>query len=123
MKEDLYLNKRRFLHFKNLVENYTRTQKYLEEYGQLLTYEKIQQVIQKQRRREEQINNIQKAILKEHDKEAEVRNLVKNYLSTEGYLQHYKEKLPKHVLENILKRQYYRKIQLENLIKKADDEQ
>jgi len=123
MKEDLHLNKRRFIHLRNILENYTRTQRHLEEYSQLLPYEKIQQVIQKQRKREEQINNIQKAILKEHDKEAEVRNLVKNYLYTEGYLQYYKEKLPKHILNNILKRQHYRKTQLENLIKKADDEQ
>ncbi|WAM34754.1 hypothetical protein [Caldicellulosiruptor morganii] len=123
MKEDLQLNKRRFLHLKNILENYTRTQRHLEEYSELLPYEKIQQIIQKQRRREEQINNIQKAILKEHDKETEVRNLVKNYLYTEGYLQHYKEKLQKNVLNNILKCQYYRKIQLENLIKKADDEE
>jgi len=70
---------------KNLIENYTRTKRHLEEYGEILPYEKIQQVIQKQRRREEQIENIQKAILNEHDKESEVRNLVKNYLYTEGY--------------------------------------
>jgi len=122
MKDDFYINKRRFVHFKNLIENYTRTKRHLEEYGEILPYEKIQQVIQKQRRREEQIENIQKAILNEHDKESEVRNLVKNYLYTEGYLKHYRDKLPKQIMNNMLKKQVFRKIQLENLIKKVDEE-
>lgn len=122
MKDSSYTNRQRFLHLKNLVENFTRTQKHLEEFGSILSDEKLRQVILKQRRREEQINNLQKAILNEYDRESEVRNLVKNFLYAEGYLNQNKDKLPTHMLNNLIKRQQFRKIQLENLIEKNEDE-
>jgi len=122
LKKETSMNKRRFLHLRNLVQNYTLTKKHLEEFGDLIPEEKLKQAMLKQQRREEQINNLQKAILHEYDREAEVRNLVKNFLFAEGYIIQNKDRLPKHVLINLKKRQNYRKIQLENLIKKNDEE-
>lgn len=41
MKDDFYINKCRFVYFKNFVENYICIKCYFEEYGEILFYEKI----------------------------------------------------------------------------------
>jgi len=111
-------NKRRLMELKNIIIKWTLTNKHFEEYGAILSQEKIRQIINKQKRREEQIENLNKHILNIHDRELEVRNLVKNYLNTENYLNNNIKNLTMDIIEKIKKHQFQRKIHLENLLKK-----
>lgn len=111
-------NKRRLMELKNIIIKWTLTNKHFEEYGAILSQEKIRQIINKQKRREEQIENLNKHILNIHDRELEVRNLVKNYLNTENYLNNNMKNLTMDIIEKIKKHQFQRKIHLENLLKK-----
>ncbi|MEZ0535761.1 hypothetical protein ACAG39_00780 [Caldicellulosiruptoraceae bacterium PP1] len=121
MVKRLEQNKRRIKHLQNIIQKWTRTERHLEEFGSIMNDDKIKQAIDKQKRREDQISSLQKALLNEYDREDEVRNLVKNYLYTEGYLSHNKDKLNQKTIDKIKRHQEFRKIHLENLIKKNDE--
>lgn len=123
MVKRLEQNKRRIKHLQNIIQKWTRTERHLEEFATIMNDDKVKQAIEKQKRREDQITSLQKALLNEYDREDEVRNLVKNYLYTEGYLSHNQDKLNPKTIDKIKRHQEFRKIHLENLIKKNDQKE
>lgn len=105
----------------NLVENYTRTERHLEQYSNIGDRDNVENARWKQEEREDQIDNLKSNILDEKEnetKEEQAQNIVKNYVSTDRYIENNFDNIPSENLNNLNKKQHNRRIQLENLEQK-----
>ena len=102
----------------NLVENHTRTERHLEQYSHIGNRDNIENSRYKQEDREEQIEDLKNKIIGENQnesKEEQAQNIVKNYISTDKYIENNFDNIPSDALNNLNKKQHNRRIQLENL--------
>jgi len=102
----------------NLVENHTRTERHLEQYSHIGSRDNVENARWKQEEREEQIEELKSNILDEKEnetKEEQAQNIVKNYVSTDRYIENNFDNIPSENLNNLNKKQHNRRVQLENL--------
>ena len=102
----------------NLVENHTRTERHLEQYSHIGNRDNIEISRYKQEDREEQIEDLKNKIIGENQnesKEEQAQNIVKNYISTDKYIENNFDNISADALNNLNKKQHNRRIQLENL--------
>ena len=102
----------------NLVENHTRTERHLEQYSHIGNRDNIENSRYKQEDREEQIEDLKNKIIGENQnesKEEQAQNIVKNYISTDKYIENNFDNISADALNNLNKKQHNRRIQLENL--------
>lgn len=102
----------------NLVENHTRTERHLEQYSHIGNRDNIENSRYKQEDREDQIEDLKNKIIGENQnesKEEQAQNIVKNYISTDKYIENNFDNIPSDALNNLNKKQHNRRIQLENL--------
>lgn len=102
----------------NLVENHTRTERHLEQYSHIGNRDNIENSRYKQEDREEQIEDLKNKIIGENQnesKEEQAENIIKNYISTDKYIENNYDNLSANVLSNLNKKQHNRRNQLENL--------
>ena len=102
----------------NLVENHTRTERHLEQYSHIGNRDNIENSRYKQEDREEQIEELKNKIICENQnesKEEQAQNIVKNYISTDKYIENNFDNISADALNNLNKKQHNRRIQLENL--------
>lgn len=102
----------------NLVENHTRTERHLEQYSHIGNRDNIENSRYKQEDREEQIEDLKNKIIGENQnesKEEQAENIIKNYISTDKYIENNYDNLSADVLNNLNKKQHNRRTQLENL--------
>lgn len=102
----------------NLVENHTRTERHLEQYSHIGNRDNIENSRYKQEDREEQIEDLKNKIIGENQnesKEEQAQNIVKNYISTDKYIENNFDNISADALNNLDKKQHNRRIQLENL--------
>lgn len=102
----------------NLVENHTRTERHLEQYSHIGNRDNIENSRYKQEDREGQIEDLKNKIIGENQnesKEEQAENIIKNYISTDKYIENNYDNLSADVLNNLNKKQHNRRTQLENL--------
>ena len=102
----------------NLVENHTRTERHLEQYSHIGNRDNVENSRYKQEDREEQIEDLKNKIIGENQnesKEEQAQNIVKNYISTDKYIENNFDNISADALNNLNKKQHNRRIQLENL--------
>ena len=102
----------------NLVENHTITERHLEQYSHIGNRDNIENSRYKQEDREEQIEDLKNKIIGENQnesKEEQAQNIVKNYISTDKYIENNFDNISADALNNLNKKQHNRRIQLENL--------
>ena len=102
----------------NLVENHTRTERHLEQYSHIGNRDNIENSRYKQEDREGQIEDLKNKIIGENQnesKEEQAENIIKNYISTDKYIENNYDNLSAEVLNNLNKKQHNRRTQLENL--------
>lgn len=102
----------------NLVENHTRTERHLEQYSHIGNRDNIENSRYKQEDREDQIEDLKNKIIGENQnesKEEQAQNIVKNYISTDKYIENNFDNISADALNNLNKKQHNRRIQLENL--------
>lgn len=64
-KRDLITNRKRLHSLENIVENHTRTERHLANFGSFVDDEEYQSISEKQQNREENIKTIEDAIIKD----------------------------------------------------------
>lgn len=103
----------------NIVENYTRTERHLEQYSNIGNPQFKEKAREKQDLREKQMNELKSQLIKnEKDsptKTQQIEDLKENYQFGENYKESNKEHMNAENLQNLEKKQENRKIQLENL--------
>ena len=102
----------------NLVENHTRTERHLEQYSHIGNRDNIENSRYKQEDREGQIEDLKNKIIGENQnesKEEQAENIIKNYISTDKYIENNYDNLSADVLKKKKKKQHNRRTQLENL--------
>ena len=99
-------------HLINLVENYTRTKRHLEQYSHIGNPENKENAREKQEVREEQIQELKEEIKGGNEtKYEQLENLKQNYVSTDGYINNNAENMNSEMLNNIENKQENRRIQ------------
>lgn len=106
---------RQIENLENLVENYTRTQRHLEQYSEIGDHENKENARKIQKIREEQIKELEDK-LKDEDKyispEDHLENLKENYTNTQGYIEKNKDLIDDQMLNNLLEKQKRREQQI-----------
>lgn len=110
-------NERRMDHFRNIVEKQTRTERHLEEYGDIpRSQENLEHVQKLQQKRENEIQNLKELIVHgERDSKNQLENTEKRFLYTEGYLNHNADHMDQETFQNTKEKQERRKEQIDNL--------
>lgn len=100
----------------NLVENYTRTERHLEQYSEIGSKENKENVRRKQEIREEEMQNIKDKIISGDKQTPEeiLADTKQKYKATGRYVANNYESIPKENLKNIQEKQKNRKMQIEN---------
>ena len=102
----------------NLVENHTRTERYLEQYSHIGNQNNKKHAKEIQEIREEQIEDLRDKLNGNADiqtREEQIENLERRYELTEGYIENNKENMSDETLRNLEEKQEKRRIQLDNL--------
>lgn len=104
----------------NVMDNYTRTERHLEQYSNIGNPENKEHAREVQREREEEINSLKNIIAYGDDKTQnpvtrELDNLEKNYIYAEGYLEHNANHMPKEDIENLKEKQENRREKMKEL--------
>lgn len=127
MGDNKFKKKERQLdNLENLVENYTRTERHLEQYSEVGEKEYKDIARKKQNIRENEIENLKNNIINDGNQtiSEQINNIRENYDSTHRYMEDNYEKIPKEMWDNMNKKQDNRVEQVENLIDKlAFDEE
>lgn len=114
--DDQIENERRVDHLINLVENRTRSERHLEEHGDIPSQENIEHVKEVQQQRQEEIDHLKNIIVNgEHSNNNQLNNTKKNYKYTEGYLDHNADHMDSDTLEMTKEKQAHRKEQIDFL--------
>jgi hypothetical protein len=110
-------NERRIDNLRNLVERQTRTERHLEEHSDISkSAENIAHVKELQREREGEIQNLKNIIAHgEQYNNQYLDNTKKNFVYTEGYLNHNADHMDKDSFEDAKKKQEHRKEQIDIL--------
>lgn len=113
-------NEHRVEQLVNVVDNYTRTERHLEQYSNIGDPDNRDHAREIQKEREEEINTLKNIIAYGDDKSkdkgnAELQNLKKNYSYAEGYLEHNKDHMPQEDIQNLKEKQENRKEKIEEL--------
>lgn len=94
----------------NTVENYTRTQRHLEQHSDISDVDHLCRAREMQASRRIQIDNLKNAIVYDgQQNENPISNTRYNYEATEGYLDHYADKLDEETVSNLEQKQENRK--------------
>jgi len=105
---------RQLENLENLVENYTRTERHLEQYSEIGNPENKEHAKQVQKVREAEIKNLENQI-KDDNKitpEQHLENVKEKYYSTEGYIQNNKDGMNEEMLKNLQEKQQHREEQI-----------
>lgn len=119
-KTDSAENKHRVEQLVNVVDNYTRTQRHLEQYSNIGDPENVEHARRIQKERQEEMNNLTNKLANgtgriENAVSEELKNLQKNYTYAEGYLEHNADHMPKEDIENLKENQENRKEKINEL--------
>ena len=123
-KEEMEKKDRQLDHLINLVENYTRSKRYLEQYAEIGDPENKQNARQKQQIREEQIGELKEQIIgKDTDatKEEQLENLKQNYENSKGYIENNLDSMDQQMYDNLEQRQKNRRNQIQQLEEDIND--
>ncbi len=102
----------------NIADNYTRTERHLEQYSDISRPENLEHAKQIQEARKEEMNNLKSIIAyNKHEKQDGEKNLRRNYEYTENYLKDYSDVMDKKTLESTKQKQQHRKDQIDSLTK------
>ena len=108
----------------NLVENHTRTERHLEQYSHIGNPEYKNLARDKQKIREEEINNLKAQLSGENTKkisiDEQIENIEDNYSRSNEYLQNNFENMPQDAINNLYAKQKQRLEQLNTLYGKDD---
>ena len=102
----------------NLVENYTRTERHLEQYSHIGNKDNKEHARKIQEIREEQIEDLRDKLNGSSDiqtREEKIENLERKYELTKGYIKNNKDDMKDETLKNLDEKQEKRRIQLDNL--------
>ena len=102
----------------NLVENYTRTERHLEQYSHIGDKDNKEHARKIQEIREEQIEDLRDKLNGNSDiqtREEQIENLERRYELTEGYIRNNKDDMKNETLQNLEQKQEKRRIQLYSL--------
>lgn len=101
----------------NIVENYTRTERHLEQYSNIGNPENKENARRIQDVREGQINELKDKIKGMDDKQTrdeQLENVIKKYINTEEYIRNNEDNMSDEQLNNMEKKQDNREIEIEN---------
>jgi len=118
MMEDYEKIDRQLENLENLVENYTRTQRHLEQYSEIGNPENKENARKVQKVREEEIKTLEKQIKGENDRitpEEHLENVKEKYYNAEGYIQNNKDGMNEEMLRNLYEKQQHREEQIRYL--------
>ena len=118
MMEDYEKKDRQLENLENLVENYTRTQRHLEQYLEIGNPENKENARKVQKVREEEIKTLEKQIKGEKDRitpEEHLENVKEKYNNTQGYIENNKESMNEDMLRNLYEKQQNREEQIRYL--------
>lgn len=118
MMEDYEKRDRQLENLENLVENYTRTQRHLEQYSEIGNPENKENARKVQKVREEEIKTLEEQIKNDNDRitpEEHLENVKEKYYSTEGYIQNNKDSMNDEMLRNLQEKQQHREEQIRYL--------
>ena len=108
----------------NLVENHTRTERHLEQYSHIGNPEYKNLARDKQKIREEEINNLKAQLSGENTNkisiDEQIENIEDNYSRSNEYLQNNFENMPQDAINNLYAKQKQRLEQLNVLSEKSD---
>lgn len=106
---------RELKNLENLVENYTRTQRHLEQYSEIGNPKNKENARKIQQIRKDEIEKLESKI-KDEDKfitpEEHLENLKENYYKTEGYIQNNKYNMNEQMLKDLQEKQQHREEQI-----------
>lgn len=113
-------NANRIDHLINVVDNYTRTQRHLEQYSNIGDPGNREHARKIQDERKKEINDLKNIIAygdkRSEDKiDSELINLQKNYIYSEGYLEHNKDHMPEEDMKNLKEKQENRREKINEL--------
>lgn len=117
-KEEMEKKDRQLDHLINLVENYTRSKRHLEQYSEIGDPENKQNARQKQQVREEQIGELKEQIIgkcAEATKEEQLENLKQNYENSKEYIENNLDSMDQQMYDNLEQRQKNRRNQIQQL--------
>lgn len=119
-KVDKIENKHRVEQLVNVVDNYTRTQRHLEQYSNIGNPKNVDHARRIQNEREKEINNLTNKLAYgtgtvDNPVSDELDNLQKNYKYAEGYLEHNADHMPKDDIENLKEKQKNRREKIDEL--------
>lgn len=115
MMEDYEKKDRQLENLENLVENYTRTQRHLEQYSEIGNPENKENARKVQKVREEEIKTLEEQIKNDNDRitpEEHLENVKEKYYSAEGYIQNNKDSMNDEMLRNLQEKQQHREEQI-----------
>ena len=115
-------NANRLNQLENIVENYTRTERHLEQHSDIASKEQLEHAQKIQGFREQEIKNIESNII--HGEAAnntnELDNINKNFSYTKNYLMENAKEMDDFTLEKTIEKQQNRNKQRENLERKNE---
>lgn len=116
--EDYEKKDRQLENLENLVENYTRTQRHLEQYSEIGNPKNKENARKVQKVREEEIKTLENQIKGENTKitpEEHLENVKEKYYNTEGYIKNNKDGMNQDMLRNLYEKQQHREEQIRYL--------
>lgn len=100
----------------NVVENYTRTKRHLEQHSDIASPQQLHNAEHIQQVREDNITNLKDKIIYDTGGPTnEKQNIKKNITFTNGYINHNKDHMNKEQLQNMLEKQETRHHKLNEL--------
>jgi len=109
---------RQLENLENLVENHTRTERYLEQYSHIGDKDNKENAREKQDVREKQILELENKILgldSNEIPEVQLENLKERYKSVQSYIENNKDKISEEDLKQLQEKQANRREQIANL--------
>lgn len=118
MMEDYEKKDRQLENLENLVENYTRTQRHLEQYSEIGDPKNKENARKVQKVREEEIKTLENQIKGQNTRitpEEHLENVKEKYYNTEGYIKNNKDGMNEDMLRNLYEKQQHREEQIRYL--------
>lgn len=124
MDRDERKNANRLNELENIVENYTRTERHLEQHSDIGDPARLEHAKEIQKFREGEIKNIKEKIIygEAANNSNEVDNLKKNFEFTKNYLEEYAKEMDDFTLEKTTEKQKHRDDQIKALEKNKNEQ-